>query len=222
MDERLYICLGMVSGCALGSVLGGVFGGLASALYAQSGGSAGTGFGRRVADAFARAEERELSPVRQAAISGAADGILFLGLLGVVVGALLGMSGRPAGELLLSAGVGSAVLVGGAAFFGVLAYSMARNGVWAVLYVFAGGLLGSFVAGILLGADNCLLGTIPGLLAGQTLSLVGGRYAPTFRSPHVGKAVPRRRSNTKTDITGPLHRHPGADAFRKPDPSKED
>ncbi|HEY7428953.1 MAG TPA: hypothetical protein VH682_32280 [Gemmataceae bacterium] len=219
MDERLGISLWMVSGGGLGTVLGGVFGGLAGALYAQSGGAAGTGFGRRVADAFARAEGRGLSPVRQAAICGAADGVLFLGLLGVLAGTLLGLSGRPVGELLLPAGVGSVVLVGGAVFFGVLAYGMARNGVWAVLYVFAGGLLGSFAAGILLGADNCLLGAIPGLFAGLALSLVGGRYAPTFRSPRVGKAVPRLHSNTETDITGPPHRHPDPDAFRKSAPS---
>src|SRR5262249_35647920 len=57
MDERLWISLWIVSGGGLGSVLGGLFGGLAGALYAQSGGAAGTGFGRRVADTFARAEE---------------------------------------------------------------------------------------------------------------------------------------------------------------------
>jgi hypothetical protein len=222
MDERLRISLWMVSGGGLGCVLGGVFGGLAGALYAQSGGAAGTRFGRRVADAFARAEGRRLSPIRQAAIIGAADGVFFLGIFGVVAGALLGVNGGPAGELLLSAGVGSVILVGGAAFFGVLAYGMARNGVWAVLYIFAGGLLGSFLAGILLGADNCLLGTIPGLFTGLMLSLVGGRYAPTFRSPRVEKAVPRLRSNDETDIIGPPRRRPDADAFRKPDAAEEE
>jgi hypothetical protein len=219
MDERLRISLWMVGGGGLGSVLGGVFGALAGALYAKSGGAAGTGFGRRVADAFARAQGRGLSPIQQAAITGTADGFVFLGIVGTLAGVLLATVGRADPRWLEVAALGSALLVGGAAFFGVLAYGMARNGVWAVLYVFAGGLLGSFLAGIVLGADNCLLGTIPGLFAGLMLSLIGGRYAPTFRSPRVGKTVSRLRSNTETDITGPPDRHPDANAFRKPDRS---
>ena len=222
MDERLRISLWMVSGGGLGCVLGGVFGGLAGALYAQSGGAAGTGFGRRVADTFARAQGRGLSPIRQAAITGAADGFVFLGIVGTLAGVLAATVGRADPRWLDVAALGSALLVGGAAFFGVLAYGMARNGVRSVLYIFAGGLLGSFLAGILLGADNCLLGTIPGLFAGLMLSLVGGRYAPTFRSPRVEKAVPRLRSNHETDITGPPRRRPDANAFRKPDATEEE
>src|SRR5262245_23579821 len=94
MDERLRISLWMVSGGGFGAVLGGVFGGLAGALYAQSGGAAGTGFGRRVADAFARAAGRGLSPVRQAAITGAADGFVFLGIVGTLAGVLMATVGR--------------------------------------------------------------------------------------------------------------------------------
>jgi hypothetical protein len=221
MDERLRICLWMVGGGGLGAILGGTFGALTGVLHAQSGGAAGTGFGRRVADAFARTAEEEVSPARRAAMSGAADGFLFLGLLGLVAGALLGASGRSADELLLPALGGAMVLVGGAVFFGVLALAMTRIGVWAVIDVFACGLLGSLLAGILLGADRCLLGTLPGLLIGLIFSFLRGRYAPTFRPPQVGKPVARFRSDAETDITGPPHHRPGRDAFRQPDASDE-
>jgi hypothetical protein len=221
MDERLRICLWMISGGGLGAVLGGAFGALTGALYAQSGGAAGTGFGRRVADSFARTAEEEVSPVRRAALIGAADGFLFLGIVGALAGVLLATVGHADPLQLGTVALGSTLLVGMAAFFGVLAYGMARNGVWAVLWVFAGGLLGSFLAGVLLGADNCLVGTIPGLLSGLIFSLARGLYAPTFRSPRIGKPAARLRADTETDITGrPPHR-PGDDTFRKPDAGDE-
>ncbi|HEY7154114.1 MAG TPA: hypothetical protein VH575_09180 [Gemmataceae bacterium] len=222
MDERLRIFLWMVSGGGLGAVLGGAFGGLTGALYAQSGGAAGTALGRRVADAFARAGERELSLVRWAAIVGAADGFLFLGVVGIVTGILVATIGRADPRWLGAAALGSTLLVGGAAFFGMLAYSIVRCGVWAVLYASAGGLLGAILASFAMGVDNCLFGAIPGLFAGLMLSLVGGRYAPIFRSPHVGKMVPRLRSDAETDITDSPRRRPDADAFRKPEAFEEE
>jgi hypothetical protein len=215
MDERLRISLWVVCGGGLGAVLGGAFGGLTGALFAQSGRVAGTGFGRRVADAFARAGEREPSPLRQGIITGATDGVLFLGILGIVAGALLGASGRAANELLVPAVLGSSLLVCGAAFFGVLAYAMTRGG-WTFGSVLAGGLLGSFVAAVLLGADRLILGVAPGLLAGLVLSFVTRRYAPAFHPPRIGEAAPRRRSDTSTDITRP------DDSVRKSDPFEEE
>ena len=218
MDERLRICLWMISGGGLGAVLGGAFGALTGALYAQSGGAAGTGFGRRVADAFVRTAEEEVSPLRRAALTGAADGFLFLGIVGTVAGVLIATVGHADPRWLGSVALGSALLVGTAAFFGVLAYGMARNGVWAVLWVFVGGLFGSLLAGILLGADHCLVGTIPGLLTGLIFSFVRGLYAPTFRSPRLGKPTSRLRSDAETDITGRPHRRSEDGTFRKPDP----
>jgi hypothetical protein len=176
----------LVSGGGLGAVLGGAFGALTGALYAQHGGSAGTRFGRGVAEAFARAAESEPSPVRHAAITGAADGVLFLGIVGTLTGTAVAVIGNAHLRWLGMAALGSAALVGAAAFFGILAYAMARNSVRAVVYVFAGGLFGSSVAGVLLGADRCLLGTIPGLVLGLALAFVTRRDAPTFRPPHTG------------------------------------
>lgn len=222
MDERLRISLWMVGGGGLGAVLGGAFGGLTGALYAQGGGAAGTGFGRRVADAFTRAGERELSPIRRAAITGAADGFLFLGIVGILTGAGVAIIGGAHLRWLAVAALGSVFLVGGAAFFGVLAYGITHNGARAVLYVFAGGLAGSSLAGVLLGADRCLLGTIPGLLAGLTLAFVIRRYAPTFRPPHIGEGTPRLHSDARTDITEPLYPSSKDDSFQKPNSFEDD
>ncbi len=222
MDERLRIGLWIVSGAGGGSLLGGAFGALTGALFAQSGRMAGTRLGRQVVEAFVRTGERELSPVAQGAVVGAADGVLFLGTLGLVGGALLGLGGREVGELLVPAALGSLLLVGAAAFFGVLAYGMTRHGMRAVLLVFVAGLLGSFVAGVLLGADRCLLGTIPGLAVGLVLSFVTRRYTPAFRPPRVREAAPRRRADARTDITGTPPPHPDTDFFRPTDSFEEE
>jgi len=222
MDERLRISLWIVSGGGLGVVLGGAFGGLAGMLHARSGHSAGTGFGRRVADAFARTAEREPSPIRHGAITGAADGVLFLGLSGLLAGAFVAIVADADARWLIFAALSSALLVGGASLFGVIGYGLARNGVGSVVYVFAGGLLGSLIAGKLLGANLCLVGTVPGLLAGLALSFVARLYAPAFRPPQVGKAAPRLRSDAETHITGSPHPRQDNDSFRQPDPFAEE
>lgn len=220
MDERLWICLWMVGGGVLGGVLGAAFGALTGVVYAQNGGAAGTGLARRIVEPFLDTPEQQASSLRRAALIGAADGFLFLGIFGLVAGALLGVSGRATNELLVPAVVGSVFLVGGAAFFGGLAYGLARNGPWAAVWVFAVGLLGTFLAGLHLGADNCLFGTIPGLLVGLILSFLQARYAPRFQPPRVEKPAARHRSDT--DITGPPHARPGSDAIRKPDAEEEE
>lgn len=217
MDERLWICLWMIGGGGLGAVLGGAFGALTAVMYARSGGAAGTRLARRIVENFLETTEGQPSTIGRAALIGAADGFVFLGLLGLVTGALMGVSGRATSELVLPFAVGSVLLVGGAAFFGGLAYSLARNGLWAILCVFAGGFLGTFLAGIFLGADNCLLGTVPGLLAGLMLSFIRNLYTPTFRTPQVGKPGLRPRSHPDTDITDSPHFRSGSDAFRKSD-----
>ncbi len=127
MDDRLRICLWMVGGSGFGGLLGGVFGALAAALYARSGGAAGTRLARNVVGNFLQSGEREPSPTFHAAIIGAVDGFFFLGILGLVAGTLLGKSGRTANELLLPMMVGSVFLVGGAVFFGTLTYALTRH-----------------------------------------------------------------------------------------------
>jgi hypothetical protein len=218
MDERLRVSLWVVVSGGLGAVLGGAFGGLAGLLYAQGGGAAGTRFGRRVADAFARAGQSEASPTARAALVGAADGFLFLGVVGVLAGAAAAVFGRADPRWLAPAALGAALLVGAAAFFGSLAYSMTRHGARAITCILGGGLFGSLAAGLLLGVDDCLFGTLPGFILGLALSFVVRRYTPTFRPPQVGEPSARRRPDAETDITGP----PQPGVFRKPDAFEEE
>jgi hypothetical protein len=220
MDEHLRISLWMVSGGGLGAILGSAFGALTAALYWQHGGSAGTGLGRRVADALARTAEDEPSPFRRAILTGAADGFLFLGVVGLLAGTAIAVTGA-APQALIPVALGSALLVGAAAFFGTLAYALTRLGLWAILLLFAGGLLGSFLAGVLLGADRCLLGTIPGLILGLALAFTTRHYAPTFRPPRVDPSLPRNRPDAETDITRTPPARSDADSFRKPDAFEE-
>src|SRR6185437_3806204 len=221
MDERLRISLWIVSGGGLGGVLGGAFGGLAGMLHARSGHSAGTGFGRRVAAAFARTAEREPSPSRRGAITGAADGVLFLGILGTLLGALVASVGNADPRWLGVAAMGSVLLVGAAAFFGILAYALARNGMRAVFYVFGGGLLGSLLIAQFWGANLSPFGALMGFLVGLTLSFLTRRYTPRFQPPDVDETAPFLRSDDETNITGSPHLRPDYDSFRQPDPFEE-
>lgn len=214
MDERLRICLWMVSGGCLGLGLGSAFGALSGAMFARDGRVAGTRLARRMAEIFLETAEYESPSLARAALIGAADGVLFLGSLGLVAGLLLGASGRAADELLPPLLAASVLLFGGATFFGLLAYAMSRS-VWTVCNVIAGGLLGSFVAALTAGADHLLLGTVPGLILGLLVSIAARRYTPAFRPPRVAKPLPRPRS--VADITGSPPSRRDVDFFPKRD-----
>jgi hypothetical protein len=127
MDDRLRICLWMVGGGGFGGLLGGVFGALAAALYARSGGAAGTRLARNVVGYFLQSGARQPSPIFHAALIGAADGFCFMGGFGLLAGTLLGLSGPTADAVLLPMLMGSVFLVGGAVFFGTLAYALTRH-----------------------------------------------------------------------------------------------
>jgi hypothetical protein len=217
MDERLRISVWLVSGGGLGAVLGGAFGALTGALYAQHGGSAGTRFGRGVADAFARAAEEEPSAVRRAAITGAADGVLFLGIVGTLAGAGVAIIGNAPLRWLGVAALGSVALVGAAAFFGLLAYSITSDATHEFLGAFVGCCLGGLLAASLLGSVYGPVGLVPGMYIGKGLArLLRRRYAPKFHPPRAGKVVPRSPTDARTDITGTPPSHPDNDSIRKP------
>jgi hypothetical protein len=222
VDERLRLSLWLVGGAGFGAFVGGVFGAVSGALHARGGYWAGTRLGRAVADAFTRTAERELSHVQQGTIAGAADGILFLGSLGIVAGFVLGTNARNGEQVFWVITLGSLFLVGGAVFFGGLAYALTNRDTWTFASVLGGGLLGAFLAALTLGADRLILGVVPGLFAGLLLSFTLRRYAPTFRSPQVGKVTPRLRADSETDVTQPPHPHRDNDGFQKRDPFEDE
>jgi hypothetical protein len=199
MDERLRICLWMLGCGGIGAVLGGAFGALTGYLYNEGGGAAGTRFGRWVADSFTHTAEQEPSPAWYAVLVGAADGFLFLGVLGLCAGVGVALIGQADPSGLGMAAVGSALFVGLAVFFGTLAYAMTRYGTRALLFILAGGLFGSLIAGSLLGFNDCLFGTLPGFLLGLALTFVTRRYAPTFRPPNMREPVSHSLADSPTD-----------------------
>jgi hypothetical protein len=200
MDERLALALFTAAGTAAGMVLGGLLGALTGALHWASGRAAGTRFGLAVADAFTRAAGQELSRGLRGAIVGAADGVLFLGIVGTLVGFFLARGHIEEQNLWPIAWV-ALFLLGLAVFFGMLAYTLVRNGSWAILCVSVGGVVGTGCVLTTLGPSFFLLGLLPGLLAGMVLSFVGRRYAPEFRSPRVGHPTPRRGRDSGSDVT---------------------
>jgi hypothetical protein len=224
MDDRLRICLWMVGSGGFGSVLGSFFGALAAGLLcAWSGHAAGTRLARQVVDNFLQSGAHQPSPVRRAALIGAADGFFFLGILGLIAGALLGASGWSSERLVAMVwplALDGLFLVGGAILFGLLAYTLTHHGP-ALLYITAGGLVGSFLAGRLLGWDNSPIGVVPGLCIGLFLCRAVRRYSPTFHAPRVGATLPPSRSDGSIDITGPPPLRPGSDAIRKSDAEDE-
>jgi hypothetical protein len=220
MDERLRICLWMVGGGVLGSVLGSAFGALTAALYERSGGAAGTGLARRVAEALLDTAVHPPSSTGRAALVGATDGFFFLGTLGLLGGVALGMSGRSANELLMPILMGSLLLIGGAIFFGTLAYALTYHGAL-FLYGLVGCIVGCLLAMSFLGSGYGPIGAVLGLLIGHILCRALRRYSPKYHSPCVGKTMPPTRSDADIDITSSPPSHANDDFFRKPDSYEE-
>jgi len=222
MDERLRICLWMVGGGGFGCVLGGVFGALATGqLHARSGDTAGTRLARNVVENFLQSGQRQPSPTVRAALIGAADGFFFLGGVGLLAGALLGVSGRRADELLAPMVMGGVVLAGGAIFFGTLAYALERPGE-ELLSAFVCGVLAAVLAGRLGWDYGCVGAAVLGFYVGLFLCRAAiRRYSPRFQPPRVGKTTPPPRFHADTDITGSSPSPSNADFVRKPDSFEE-
>jgi hypothetical protein len=185
MDEKLRI-LGWIAGSGgFFAVLGLAFGALAGALYARGGRRAGTGLGLAVAHAMARAGGKELSLIAQGAIVGAVDGFLFLGVLGSLAGAVGVSSGGVRLEMVRPVMVGALLLVGGAVFFGGLAYTVTRAGVRGLAAACGCAAVGAFSGFYLAGSHGLLAGLITGVVVGNLGSLGWNHYAPRFVEPGV-------------------------------------
>jgi hypothetical protein len=171
MDERVRTFAWVLAGTGFFGLLGAAFGALAGHLSWRGGRRAGTAAGLTVARAFARAAGREFSPGRTGALVGGCDGLLFLGVLGAALGLVAAARGRAGWGVLGSVAFGALALVGGAVFFGTLAYGIRRGGVRALAGVFAGGMLGAFAGSAVAGADGLVFGAVAGVVAGTLLGV---------------------------------------------------
>ena len=183
MDERLLAFAWILGSGCFGAVLGGVFGALAGALYWRSGRASGTRLGLRLAETFGRFAGREPSPTTKGGLVGAVDGFLFLGTVGTVLGAAAVYVGRTSNDLVRPALWLALLLVGGAAFFGVLAYTLTRAGVRALAGVCICGIVGAALGSYVAGLGGLLCGCLVGVVIGNAIGLWWpSRYEPKFES----------------------------------------
>jgi hypothetical protein len=181
MDDRLRLFLFLLAHAGSMAVLGAVFGAVVGAWYYRSGKAAGTYFGLSVARAFARVSEREFSRGTLGAIIGAVDGLIFLGMIGMVIGAIQAYQGEELkilGPVLLVA-----ALMAGAVYFGVIARGLIRAPGRTATASLVGGAIGFLVAVGLDGRREDLLAV--SLFGGLLGAFIGALGTPRRRhKPH--------------------------------------
>src|SRR5438552_974629 len=171
MDERTRLFLWVLAGGGSFSFLGASFGALTGAMTWKNGRAGGTALGFAVARAFARAAGAELPPVRKGALVGGTDGLVFLGLIGTVIGFIAGARHPSEWATLRPLLFGATLLVAGAAFFGVLAYAIVAGGVRAIAALFVGAILGALIGHAFGALSGLLIGAISGAVVGTAVAL---------------------------------------------------
>jgi hypothetical protein len=218
MDE-IWHHMAWIIGCGgCGAVLGMAFGAVTGAVHWGGGRAAGTFLGHRALEAFEAAGGREYSPRQRGALVGATDGFLFLGVLGTLLGVVFTYVAAPDAGVVIYLAIGGFLIALAAAFFGMLAYALVRNGVVAVIGLFVGGIGGAFTAAVLFGADHLMLGVVPGIVLGTAASFLLRKYEPQYRAPRVAKAA-HERWQTGDDITE-LNEE-SANSIQKAQPSED-
>jgi hypothetical protein len=173
-DQQIMFLWVLLSG-AFGAALGAAFGAIVGAITWLNGRAAGTFLGLSLARAYERAAERELTPGKKGALIGGADGAVFLGVIGVLVGALIAWHIPDPGAVLAPTAAAVTVLVAIGSLFGFMALALLRSGTRAVVPLFFGAMVGAGV-GLFLGRTN-------GLFAGLVLGLVAGTAFAFLRGP---------------------------------------
>ncbi len=170
MDDRLHLFLWTLAGAFAFALVGGLFGALAGWMCWRNGSASGSIAGRRLADALARLLPREPSALRKAALIGAADGALFLGLVGTLIGLVAAQTGAAPADWLVPAFLVLLPLTAAATLFGLLAYGLEGLRVQAVLSVFVGGMGGALLTAGYAGAAHAVPGAVAGIFLGALTS----------------------------------------------------
>src|SRR5262245_9079503 len=170
MDDRLSLLLWTLAGAFAFALVGGLFGGLAGWLSWRNGNACGSIVGRRMADALAQLMKDEPTEAQRAVLVGASDGVLFLGLIGTLLGLLASQRDQPPADWLLPAVSILVLLAAGAALFGALAYGLVSLRLRAVLGFFVGGMSGALVAASQWGVAHIVPGAAVGILVGALVT----------------------------------------------------
>jgi hypothetical protein len=197
MDERLTTLTWILVSGGGGGLLGALFGGLAGAVHWKNGNATGTGLGLGVARAFDRIAQREMKPGVKGAIVGGVDGLAFLGVVGIIVGAVVMYGGGQGKTVLLPMLLGLALLMGGAVLFGMLAWGILRAGVRSVASVFACGITGALLGAMTAGASGLLAGCVGGAVVGNVLALLFQRWSAAPEPPEAQPDTRIRKSDSE-------------------------
>ncbi len=182
MDEKLRLLVWIVGGGGFFGLLGTGFGALAGSMHWQAGRASGTALALRLALALLGPRKEEMSPALRGAVVGGVDGFLFLFVMGLILGAF----GARTGVALTTAGVvvlSALLLVGGALFFGGLAYCLCRSEMPGVAGMFGGASVGGTLGYSLASATGLLVGVLGGATLGALGILAGQRFTPRKEPP---------------------------------------
>jgi len=175
MSERLAMFTWTLLGTGGFAFLGSLFGGLASGLSRKQGRATGTIWASRVAHALSQLFARRLSPIEMSVLTGAVDGALFLGIVGLFVGLIAGWQQASPGLWVATALAIAAPLMIGAALFGLLSYGLVRVALGALILAIAGAMIGATLAVVSYGVSHIVPGIAVGLFVGTGLALLAGR-----------------------------------------------
>jgi hypothetical protein len=192
VDAKLQAFLWILGSAGFFATLGSAFGAVTGALYWRSGRTSGTGLGLYFAGQLERTARRESTRAEKGALVGAVDGFLFLGAVGVTVGAVAAYRVHPPSSLLWPLAQAGLYLGGAAVGFGFLAIAMVRNGVWAIAPACIAGLVGAFLGARLSGETGLMLGAILGLAVGGVIPFLALRPSEPAAADAVSDASERR------------------------------
>jgi hypothetical protein len=171
-QQGLFLCI-LASG-SFAALLGGSFGAVVGAITWLSGRAAGTILGFQMARAYESAAESKLAPGPKGALIGGTDGAVFLGSIGVLVGAVVASRTPVPSEVLEPTAAAAVMLVGTCIVFGMMALVLTRSGTHAVVPLFGASLLGA-VVGLYCGRSYGLfMGLVLGLVAGTVIAFLWG------------------------------------------------
>lgn len=169
MNAELHAVTWTVGGAASFSLIGGLFGALAGGLSWRNGNATGSFIGTRLARAIQRVVERDLTPTQKGIIVGAADGAVFLGIVGILVGLIAHFSGEEPSRWLWPTFLLVMALLSGAVLFGLLAYGILHLKVHSIFTISVGGLIGGSITALNMGAEHIVPGAVAGMIVGSLL-----------------------------------------------------
>jgi hypothetical protein len=169
MDDSLILFAWTLGGTVAFGLLGALFGGLVGWLHWRHGAS-GTLLARKLADALAQLVEQELSQAQRAALVGAADGMLFLGMAGLLIGLIAGWQGQAPDAWRVPIFLVTLSLAGGALVFGFLALGIVHLRFRAVLGAFTGGIVAALLAAFEFGVVQIIPGAVLGMILGTLVA----------------------------------------------------